>query len=325
MLPIDDITRVGEARRLAQKVAQEAGAEETVLGRIAIVVTEVATNLARHAQNGKFIVQANAGGKRGLEIFGIDSGPGIADTAKCLVDGYSTIGTAGTGLGAIRRLADDFAVFSLPGKGTTLYARFNFEPVSSTPFRIAGISVPQSGETICGDDWAVLELSDRVRVIVADGLGHGPLAAKASQEANRVARETTTLAPAALINAQNQGMRATRGAAVMVLDISLTNGRLCTAGVGNISGFIVTPEGSRGILSHPGIVGHEMRPAQQIEFAWPQNGAVVLHSDGLSNRWNLGAYPGLLNQHPALIAATLFRDATRSRDDATVVVISRRP
>ena len=51
------------------------------------------------------------------------------------------------------------------------------------------------------------------------------------------------------------------------------------------------------------------------------NFAVVLHSDGLSSRWNLGTYPGLARRHPMLVAGVLYRDFGRRTDDAAVVVV----
>jgi hypothetical protein len=50
---------------------------------------------------------------------------------------------------------------------------------------------------------------------------------------------------------------------------------------------------------------------------------LILHSDGLSARWDLDDYAGLRRRHPALIAGVLFRDHRRLRDDASVVVVAR--
>ena len=46
-----------------------------------------------------------------------------------------------------------------------------------------------------------------------------------------------------------------------------------------------------------------------------------MHSDGLSSRWSLDEYQGLITRHPAVIAGVLYRDCLRGRDDATIVVM----
>jgi len=50
---------------------------------------------------------------------------------------------------------------------------------------------------------------------------------------------------------------------------------------------------------------------------------LIMHSDGIGTRWDLERYPGLPQRHPALIAAVLYRDHARGRDDAGIVVAQR--
>ena len=65
------------------------------------------------------------------------------------------------------------------------------------------------------------------------------------------------------------------------------------AGVGNISAYVVSPETSRGLMSQNGTAGLQMRKVQQFDYPWPERGLLVMHSDGLRNRWALDAYHGL--------------------------------
>jgi hypothetical protein len=114
----------------------------------------------------------------------------------------------------------------------------------------------------------------------------------------------------------------TRGAAVAVAQLDPAASTLTFAGVGNIAGTLLAPGGaSRGLFSHNGTVGHQVRKVQPFEYPWSPGGVLVLHSDGLQTRWSLGAYPGLIRRHPAVIAGVLHRDFLRGRDDATVLVI----
>src|SRR5690348_7468410 len=107
---VDDESKVGEVRRAAQAMAGfEFDAQAA--GRVAIVATELATNLLRHAGGGELLLQTlGIEGTAVVEMLALDRGPGMADVERCMMDGYSTIGTPGTGLGAVRRLADEFDI-----------------------------------------------------------------------------------------------------------------------------------------------------------------------------------------------------------------------
>ena len=60
---------------------------------------------------------------------------------------------------------------------------------------------------------------------------------------------------------------------------------------------------------------------QEFSYPWPEGAIVVLHSDGITSRWDLNAYPGLARCHPMLTAGVLYRDGLRGRDDAAVLVV----
>jgi serine phosphatase RsbU (regulator of sigma subunit) len=156
--------------------------------------------------------------------------------------------------------------------------------------------------------------------MVVDGLGHGPLAANAAQEALRIFSSHQNFSPAQIIEATHHTLRATRGAAVAVAAINQAQQQIQYCGVGNIAGTILSTTGSRSLVSHNGIVGHELRRVQEFTYPWPENALLVMHSDGLMSRWNLAAYPGLSTRHPSIISGVLYRDFNRGYDDVTVVV-----
>jgi hypothetical protein len=89
--------------------------------------------------------------------------------------------------------------------------------------------------------------------------------------------------------------------------------------VGNVACAVVAGAATRHLVSHSGIVGHSMRKVQEFAAPWPSGALLVMHSDGVASHWDLGAYPGLSARHPAVIAAVLYRDFWRRRDDVTVV------
>ena len=115
---------VAAARREGQRLADSLGFSETRAGKLALIITEAATNILKHAGEGAMHIgpaQSTAG--TGVDVLAFDKGPGIADLSASLVDGVSTAGTAGTGLGALRRLADEFDVYSQPDQGSAFFMR----------------------------------------------------------------------------------------------------------------------------------------------------------------------------------------------------------
>jgi hypothetical protein len=115
------------------------------------------------------------------------------------------------------------------------------------------------------------------------------------------------------------GLRATRGAAVSVARFQPASGKVIYAGIGNVAGVIAINGDLRRMVSMPGTAGHNARKIQAFEYPFTA-GLVIMHSDGIASSWTLDRYPNLAARHPTLIAAVLYRDLTRHRDDATVLV-----
>ncbi|HKA56329.1 MAG TPA: ATP-binding SpoIIE family protein phosphatase [Candidatus Binatia bacterium] len=329
-LAVTEASQVAEARRCATALAQRAGFNETDTGKVALVVTELATNLVKHATRGALVLRVvPPPDADGIEALALDTAPGVANFAACLRDGYSTAGSPGTGLGAIVRLSSQCEIYSLPGKGTAVLARLRPQGARATqapaarrpPATVGAVCLPCAGETACGDAWAIDQRAGRILVMVADGLGHGLRAAEAAREAVRVFQARPTLAPAALLEVIHTALRGTRGAAVAVAEIDLTQQAVSFAGVGNIAGTVLTPTGRYGLASHGGIVGHTVPKIQAFTHPRIDMSLLVMHSDGLLSRWDLDAYPGLVSRHPGLIAGVLYRDYARGRDDVTVVAV----
>jgi hypothetical protein len=74
------------------------------------------------------------------------------------------------------------------------------------------------------------------------------------------------------------------------------------------------------MVSLPGIAGHQRRAVREFSYPVSPGDLVILHSDGVTDKWRLSDYPGLSAQSPLVIAATLLRDAGIRRDDGTVLV-----
>ncbi|MEO7714619.1 MAG: ATP-binding SpoIIE family protein phosphatase [Capsulimonas sp.] len=325
-LEITDATLIGEARRTAAALTQSLGFNDETRGRIALIVTELATNLIKHAGTGEMVFRTlGEGGAAGFEILSLDRGPGIGNVAQSLADGYSTAGTPGNGLGAVVRLSSTFDIYTQPGAGAAILSRIWDRPSPfvhpGAPLEIGVVCVPKPGEIECGDSWSSSQSPQRCSFIVADGLGHGPVAAEASREAVRVFDALAEqFDPRRILEAAHSALRSTRGSVVAVAQISPEDGTLHYVGVGNISSTLLSPEGSRSLVSHNGTVGQTMRRLNEFTYPWPRETLLVMASDGLQSHWTLDKYPGLAFRHPALIAGVLYRDFNRRRDDITVLV-----
>jgi anti-sigma regulatory factor (Ser/Thr protein kinase) len=324
-----EVTETGqpaEARRRASALVSGLGFGTEAEGRVAIVASELATNLLKHTSDGGEILltPVEQGGERGIEILAVDGGPGMANLADALRNSCSSSETPGTGLGAVSELSEIDA-HSAVGEGTVVLARLwsGSRPPRDDAVSLGGVSVPWADAEACGDAWAAEQDGQWLRVVLADGLGHGEHAAAASDAALRVFRERPDRSPTEHVEAMHDALRSTRGAAIALLEANLTSGFVRYAGVGNITGAIVRGEESCGLVSNNGTVGHALPRLQEFEYEFPRGATLVLHSDGLRNRWRLDRYRGVARRDPVVVAALLRRDFHRTRDDVTVLVARR--
>lgn len=327
--PVEDASQVGESRRVGQDLAARLAFDDTQAGKLAIVITELATNIIKHGTAGELLFRPleSADQPFGIEVLALDTGRGMANVGQTLVDGYSTAGTAGNGLGAVQRLADDFAIYSSPGKGTAIVSRVRAAGRSidtGGSYRLGAVCVEKPGETISGDGWCVVARAGVLLAMVADGLGHGVSAAEASEEAVRILRHTQAQQPALIVDLMHAALQKTRGAALAVAAISGDGGTLRYAGLGNIGGVILDAKGERrSLVSQNGTAGVEARRIQEYTYPWQSGSILIMHSDGLKT-WTLDAYPGAPQHDPALLAGLLYRDFRRGTDDVTVLALTQR-
>jgi len=320
-IPITDSSSIGEARRRGLLLAEKLGFDETRSGEFALLITEVTRNVLSHAQSGQTILMGfkNAHGSV-ARILALDQGPGIADVARAMHDGYSTGGTMGGGLGAMKRLAAALEIFTNQS-GTIVLLEVR-SAAAERGLQIAGLAVPYPGERLCGDGWAFHKTSERCTVLLVDGLGHGHLAAEAADEAIHIFQRKAELAPGKILSYLHDGLKKTRGAVAAIAEIRPAEKLLTYAGVGNTAASLISHQGSRSLVSHSGTLGVSVSPRiQEFRVEWPKDNILVMHSDGLTSRWDLTTYSGLLARHAAVIGGALFRDYRRQRDDASVVVV----
>jgi anti-sigma regulatory factor (Ser/Thr protein kinase) len=333
IISVERATDTAEARRRAATLAQQAGFDADHASRVAIVATELATNIVKHTDRGELIAQRYRidAATSGVELIALDAGPGIADLARARADGFSTAGSPGTGLGAIARLADLVSVYTRPGQGTVMLTRLapprgRDAGAPAAGFEIAAIAAPCPGEIECGDAWAAAPVRDRrCRLMVVDGSGHGAPAAVAARAATAQFEAKPGLGPVELITEMHRALGHTRGAAAGVAEIDRDAGLVRFAGLGNIAATVIRPDGRHGLVSSGGTLGHTWRTVREYSDPIAVTATIILHSDGIATRWQLDSYPGLEVCHAGVIAAVLYRDFRRGHDDATVLVAKAGP
>jgi anti-sigma regulatory factor (Ser/Thr protein kinase) len=322
VIAIADPTQTAVARRAAADLCRRLQLSEATVARAELIAVELAGNILHYAQRGHLFFTPVPGQPASMQIIAADSGPGLGDLTRAMQDGFSTGATPGLGLGAIRRQADGLDLYSLPGAGTIVAATLHDPPASPSSCDSV-LSRHVEGETLNGDSWAVYPLEGRTVYLVVDGLGHGHYAAEASAAAIRVADRAFASEPqlslSAVIQRMHLPMQSTRGAAVLLVSVE-TRQVLC-CGIGNVAGVLCAPDGAcRSLVSHNGTVGHRMARVQEFAYPFTPGTLLILHSDGISARWKLAQYPGLLQHTPAIVAGILYRDGVRDRDDATILV-----
>ena len=327
LVRIDDRSHVGEARREAARITQILRFDAIQAGRVAIAITEAATNILKHAGTGKILLFPLLLDRlSGLEILVLDRGPGVANLERSLTDGYSTAGTMGGGLGALVRASHKFDIHSTLGRGTAMRLEIWATPTVPAAHLTewGAVSLAKDGQVVTGDAWSLEGEGDVRTILVADGLGHGPDAARAARAAVEAFACNSSAKPADLMRICHAALAGTRGAAAAAAQFTAAHRQGSFAGVGNITCRVESADERKELASHNGTLGHDLPRVQQFGFTLPTDAILVLHTDGLATRWAVSDYPGLMGKHAGLIAAVLYRDHERGNDDVTVVVLKNK-
>lgn len=180
---------------------------------------------------------------------------------------------------------------------------------------------PFPGERLSGDAAIVVQRDDVALLAVVDALGHGEVAAAVAAVAQRTIEACAGAPLDELLRHCHTALAGSRGAAIGAARLDLARGRLCYGGVGNVEGRLVR-RGARAerLVSFGGIVGSILPTLRLFDFALGPGDLILLHSDGISARFDLRAYPALTEQSPTLIAGVIARDWARERDDQSILV-----
>ncbi|HEY4056226.1 MAG TPA: SpoIIE family protein phosphatase [Kofleriaceae bacterium] len=338
LIDVEHDADVGAARRAAVVLAGEARFGEERTSDVALVVTELAQNIVKYGSHGGVLLSLTHDATArtqatGLVIQAWDRGQGM-DVAESLTDGTSTSGTRGVGLGAVARIASKWDAYAMPGMGSVVAASIypragdarehsarRFDAAHGDRVLVGAVCLPYPGEQVCGDGWDARTIGDTILVAVCDGLGHGVGACEATAAVLTAFRNATTESPATLVDVAHGAARPTRGVAATFAKVDLARGEITVAGVGNVTPWIVRSGELKQLVTQHGTLGQTPVRAREELYEFPRGSSLVIASDGLKSRLDLSNHPGLFSRHPSTIAATLWRDFARGKDDATVVVL----
>ncbi len=317
---IDHYSAVHLAAATARSIAQQCRLPGAAPDRAAVVASELASNLDKHAKDGALYIQPLPLGA-GLEILAADRGPGMPELQRCLADGYTTTGTLGAGLGAVSRTATDFTIRTQVGVGTLACARLALPGQPEPVWQDAGfLCLPAEGEEECGDAGAIVQHAGIRTAIVVDGLGHGPRAAEAARTALRAFHAVEDRPLPQILDSLHRALRHTRGAAVGLLRLHAGHAQYC--GIGNVRVLAFSSRGvDHRLTGQPGIVGWKMPAAKTHSIPLAHGTTAVLHSDGINAQWAHAPSRFMLRLPPPLLAAAVAHGHRSSRDDATVLAV----
>jgi anti-sigma regulatory factor (Ser/Thr protein kinase) len=337
---INEEAHIGQALRAIRRRAIDIGFNDRQLAEIEIAVKEIGSNAVKFARGtGRvFFTEADEALEAvGLEITYFDKGPGIEDIEEAVEDGYTTTSSMGAGLGAIKRMADEFHIYSqveshtrrLPVYGRTthgtaivfkkrLWTEESGPPQSSSTVWGA-FTRPSDGQGDNGDAYFVKRVGDRLLLAVIDGLGHGAGAREAALGAVGSIDKHVSAPVEVIIRATHEALRPTRGAVLGLAAIDLLTGEIEYGGIGNTDFRALGLTGTLRFISLNGTVGSRLERVKVFSDRLPKVATIVMTTDGISERWDPDRYPGLIGLHPQLLCAAVMRDFSRPTDDATIL------
>lgn len=341
VLDIDSSADVGVCRRKSVSLANQIGFDEVKTGEVAILVSELVTNVLKHGGGkGRIMIckLVDEHGRKAIEILCCDTGTGIPDLNKAMDDGFTEKQSLGIGLGTIRRFSDIFEVNPINKDrilNTLEVGNFNYNHClrilkwvpdnlwkgANKNLQIGAFSRCKPGELLNGDAYVIIHLSPSKSIIaIIDGLGHGKDAHLAANLIKEQIFLKTNLRIDELASYLHQSARGTRGAVIGLAFIDTEASKLQFVGIGNIEGFINTSSGKKSLLSFGGILGHNIRTPRIFDFGFTKGDSLCMYSDGLNSRWNATDIDW--KEHPQKIADLLVNQYSRINDDATVLIVS---
>jgi anti-sigma regulatory factor (Ser/Thr protein kinase) len=320
----DDRSYFSLIKKEIHREATEAGMSVSRIHELDLIVAEMTSNLFKYSDDGELLLGVFPnGGNPYIELISIDNGPGMMNPTKMMQDGISTSNTLGHGLGSMKRLSDNFELYSQMGWGTIVLSRVYNEPekIKKNELVMRPIVVYKPGEKTSGDGFIYKKTDKYIKMMLADGLGHGPEANKAVNEAANAFKIFPDYSPTETIRFIHNSIKKTRGAVMNIVGFDLEEKTWSTTGVGNIQARLFGPVNFKNHMSYNGIVGHNI-PNTMNEQVYPSEefNQVMLCSDGIKTRIDMARYPMMYKYDLTVLAAAIYKDHARRNDDMSVVI-----
>ena len=319
---------IAAARLAVKKITAAMGFGGQTSEEVVLAVSELASNLIKHATHGKLeLIPVTHGGRSGIRIESLDNGPGIADSEQTITDGYSTTGSLGYGLGAVNRLMDelDINLRDGPEGGTrivcTRWLVVREECGIPCPFSFGSASRPHPAMKVNGDAFVIKQWGMHALVGVIDGVGHGELAHQVAQTTRQYLESHFDQPMMYLFRGVTRACRGTRGVVMALSRFDWAQSKLTFAAIGNIEARVFGSAVSMNLIIRRGIVGVNAPNPVVTEHPWEPRYVMVLHSDGLRSRWRWEDFPDFAEAPAQRIAQRLVTTLARADDDATAVVV----
>ena len=319
-LEITQRADVAAARQQSRAEALGAGLPEARAEDIAIVATELCTNMIKYADGGRFLAQVMpqpAGVS--VALIATDQGPGIPDPTAMRQDHVSGGQGAGIGIGAIERLSSSAEMATGPA-GTIWACRFDGDTTCPHGLDIAGLRLAYPNESVCGDAWGTVTHRSGLRLALVDGMGHGAKAADAGQTMIDMALARPAGTPKARIQQMVHDLQRSRGGVVSILDLAPDAQRVTYGNLGNISGLRLFAGEEKRLVTRDGFIGSPNGRPMEEEHAFQAGDLLILHSDGLRSI-DSDQLDQLCNYSALMVAAQLLaRQDLRRKDDIGIAV-----
>lgn len=324
---IDDRSLIAFIKREIHNLALQLGFTPHRAAETDIIVAELTSNLMKFANGGELLYRANFNGEfNEIEIYCLDKGVGFDNVAKIMNDGYSSSNTLGHGLGSIKRLSNDFQIYSMKNWGCVQYIKICEKPDLQIPsikngLNSSTIAVNYPGEKLCGDGYYIKQTNKGFQIFVGDGLGHGESANEAVEAAIKAFRQTLETDPTAILREIHSTVKKTRGLVATIASVDYKSEVWNICGIGNINTRIYNGLENKTYTPYNGIIGHNIpRTLNNTVVPYKKHQIIIMHSDGLRTRWNLNELTSIFKHSPGIIGAAIYKENVRGTDDATILV-----
>ncbi len=327
-VPINDEYALYTVRSRVMERANRIGMPKQCVNELEIIVRELVSNVLKHSRKrGHVIISHSTEGKNpDLVIDVVDQGPGFEDFEKALEDGYSSSGSLGAGLPTVLRFAEHVELVRSGPNGSHIRVHKSMisKRKSENFWEFTLFIKPHMKETIAGDYGTFIHDRESITVVLADGLGHGPEAAVASQTAVEIAFTHSKLSLVEMIQIMHKKLMKLRGAAISLARINPNEKQIEWLGIGNVAGGLVTKSHDKErrtllFTNYSGTVGVQLRAFQLIQYKYQTGDWLVLVSDGFRKGW-VDNISKMANMDIRNVGHKMIRKYTRPGDDASILI-----